>query len=292
MKRIFSLAVIMAFSAMAFAQAVPNNSFENWTNTNGYNTPDNWMCLNDYTAPMNTFTCMRGTPGTPGMYYMKLISKNVAGLGVVPGVAVCGSLNLSNFNPIGGFPFAFRPNSFDGKWQYMGASTADVGKIEVLITHFDAATGQRDTVGRAYHDLIDMEMAWVNFSFPFTYYNTNTPDTCIIYMNASGASPEATSYLYVDNLSFSIPTNNDELSMTNEWNVFPNPASSTINLQLPAAYSNASNLRIYNALGQFVVEHQAMAGLISLDISNLPNGMYYLVVTSDHETKTIQFEKK
>ena len=292
MKALFSVAIATFFTLASFAQAIPNNSFENWTNTNGYNTPDNWMCLNDYTAALNTFTCMRGTPGTPGMYYMKLVSKNVAGLGVVPGVAVCGSLNLSNFTAIGGFPFTFRPTSFDGKWQYMGASTSDVGMIEVLLTHFDSATGVRDTVGRAYHDLFDMEMSWVNFSFPFTYYNTNTPDSCIIYMNASGAAPEATSYLYVDNLSFSIPTNNEELSADADFNLYPNPASTNIALNLPAYFSNASNVRVYNALGQFVVEQQAHAGLNNLDIANLPNGLYYLVATSEQHSKTLQFEKK
>ena len=292
MKALFTVAIATIFSLASFAQAIPNNSFENWSNPNGYNTPDNWMCLNDYTATMNNFTCMRGTPGTTGMYYMKLISKNVVGLGVVPGVAVCGSLNMSNFSAIGGFPFAFRPTSFDGKWQYMGASTNDVGKIEVLLTHFDSATGLRDTVGRAYHDLIDMEMSWVNFSFPFTYYNSNVPDTCMIYMNASGAAPEATSYLYVDNLSFAIPTNNDELNADAELNLFPNPASSNITLSLPLTFSSSTNVRIYNALGQFVVEQQAQAGMNVFDISNLPKGMYYLVATSEQQSKTLQFEKK
>ena len=42
---------------------------------------------------MAVYTCVKGTPGNPGTSYLKLVSKTVAGFGVVPGVAVCGTIN-------------------------------------------------------------------------------------------------------------------------------------------------------------------------------------------------------
>ena len=42
---------------------------------------------------MAVYTCVKGTPGNPGTSYLKLVSKTVTGFGVVPGVAVCGTIN-------------------------------------------------------------------------------------------------------------------------------------------------------------------------------------------------------
>ena len=95
---IFFLAIASFFLLLdSNAQTIPNGGFENWSMPNGYNVPDSWATLNDLTAPLTVYTCTKGTPGSPGASYLKLTSKSVAGIGVVPGVAVSGSLNSSSF---------------------------------------------------------------------------------------------------------------------------------------------------------------------------------------------------
>lgn len=286
------LCMIALFLAIftSFAQTIPNGGFENWSMPNGYNIPDDWATLNDITGPLNVFTCAKGTPGSPGSAYLKLTSKSVAGIGVVPGIAVSGQLSSSNYFPTGGFPFAFHPTFFTGKWQYMGATSNDVGSVTVALTHFDNSTGIRDTVAIAAHSLSGMEMSWVNFSLPFTYLNNNSADSCIIFLNASGPIPQASSYLYVDNLAFTIPTEISEFHKSCGLNVFPIPARESITISWKEVPQSAIFLNVFNSLGQCILsENQIPSNQMVLNVSLFPTGTYFLKVSDEENSSTLQF---
>lgn len=292
-KVIFIALTCFGIQSSSQAQTIPNGGFENWSMPNGYNVPDSWSTLNDLTAPLSVYTCTKGTPGSPGASYLKLTSKSVAGIGVVPGIAVSGSLNSGSFSALGGFPFAFHPTFFTGKWQFMGASSNDVGSVVVALTHFDAAAGTRDTVALASHSLVGMEMSWVNFSLPFTYLNANTADSCIIMLNASGSNPQASSYLYVDNLAFTIPIDINELHAKNELEVFPNPAQRVLNIKGNFDASTVMEYRVFNALGKMVLYNRSAFGKnIQVDISDLSAGSYYVQVSMNGATSVLKFIKQ
>jgi hypothetical protein len=291
MKKNIFLALSFCLAQFAgFTQTIPNGGFENWAMPNGYNVPGSWSTLNDYTSALSVYTCTKGTPGSPGSSYMKLISKSVAGVGVVPGIAVSGTLSPSTYAPVGGFPFAFHPTFFTGKWQFMGATTNDVGSVSVALTHFDALTGTRDTVAVAGQLLNGMEMSWVNFSMPFTYLNSNTADSCIIFLNASGPNPQATSYLYVDNLAFTIPSSVNELHADAGLSVYPNPVTDVLTVTWRNAPTTPVQLNVFNSLGQFVFnERFSPSSKVLLNTANFPSGVYYLRIQANDELSTIQF---
>ena len=124
MKKQTFLAIALMFTAViSKAQSVPNGNFENWSNPNGYNVPDGWETLNDMTAgagvsrnstyALSSATTTRG--GTAGNYYLKLTSENVTGMGVMPGVATSGMLDMGSFMPMSGFPYNMRPDALSGK---------------------------------------------------------------------------------------------------------------------------------------------------------------------------------
>jgi hypothetical protein len=194
--------MLLASTITNAQNTIPNNGFENWTSMGTYNNPEAWSCLNDMTATMSTYTCLKGTPGSVGSAYLKLSSKTVTGLGVVPGIAVCGTIDAVTMQPTSGFAFSIRPQSFTGKWQYM-ASGADQGFIGVALTKWNTTSMMRDTVAYAYQALSGMAMSWANFTIPMTYMNGDDPDSCIIILSASRANNVAAvagSYLYVDEL--------------------------------------------------------------------------------------------
>lgn len=294
MKKIILTVLAMACTKLlVVAQNVPNGGFENWSMPNGYNVPESWSTLNDLTAPLNVYTCTKGTPGSPGSSYIKLTSKSVAGIGVVPGIAVSGQLNTNSFSALSGFPFAFHPTSFTGKWQYMGATSNDIGSVSVVLTHFDSAMGMRDTVAVATKLLTGMEMSWVNFSMPFTYLNSNTADSCIIFMNASGPNPQASSYLYVDNLAFTIPTEIQEVHAKAGLNCFPNPTENVLNVSWNEIPTTLLQLKVFNSLGQLFSESKYLPNKnLALDISDFPSGYYFLQVWANNELSTLQFVVK
>ena len=99
MKKQTILAIALMFTAViSKAQSVPNGSFEAWSNPSGYLVPDDWETLNDMTTTAGVYTATRG--GTSSDYYLKLTSQNITGMGVMPGIAVSGMLDMDNLTAV------------------------------------------------------------------------------------------------------------------------------------------------------------------------------------------------
>lgn len=290
MKYFIGVLTFTLFSNVVFSQWIQNNGFENWSNSNGYNTPDNWSSPNEFTAASGVYTCLKGTPGPVGSSYLKLITKSVPGVGVVPGIITNGVLNTTTMKAEGGQPFTQTPSYFTGKWLFMAATAADIGFISVYLTHTDAMTGVKDTVALAQVLLPDMEMSWVNFSIPFVYYNSNTPDTCLIIASASGHSPLVNSYLYLDNLDFTIPNQiaeNKEVSAQ----AFPNPFQDQIQVNVGSEVIQA--IHMYDAMGRICYNtiEGIQSGSIVINTASLSPGQYLLKIDTSKESKVISILK-
>jgi hypothetical protein len=67
-------------------------------------------------------------------------------------------------------------------------------------------------------------------------------------------------------------------------NIFPNPASDKLNIQLNA--TNAVQLSIYNQLGQRVAYYEINSGLSEINTEKLSNGSYFLNFRTDNMAKT------
>lgn len=293
MKKQTILAIALIFAAaISKAQSVPNGSFEAWSNPNGYLVPNDWETLNDMTSTAGVYTATRG--GTSSDYYFKLTSQNVTGMGVMPGLAVSGMLDMGNLTALSGFPFAYRPVAFTGKWQYMGNSGNDIGYVKVFITKWNSTMNMRDTIGYVSQDLNGMVMSWSNFTLPFTYNNTDVPDSCMIIMNASGPNPEAGSYLYVDNLSFSgILAGVENTEITGTFRIFPNPANHEIQIDLSGLKSTAQQFEITDLTGRVIVTKQSNGSLLqTISISELPAGNYLLRITTAKGIVTQKISKQ
>jgi photosystem II stability/assembly factor-like uncharacterized protein len=69
--------------------------------------------------------------------------------------------------------------------------------------------------------------------------------------------------------------------------VYPNPASESINIQIP---SDASSLQIIDALGRTVkASPRVVAGTMKVDVSSLDPGLYHIVVGSDAGARSSAF---
>lgn len=71
------------------------------------------------------------------------------------------------------------------------------------------------------------------------------------------------------------------------FKVYPNPAKDVINVQLP---DNTYKLaRIYNIMGQLVMEHKIESNLQQININGFRSGMYYLLISGEKEMMKTQF---
>lgn len=298
MKKIIQSIIAGIFiSVSVFAQTIPNGGFENWSTVSSYQNPNNWDNLNAMTSGMSTYTCVKGTPGNPGSSYLKLVSKNVSMMGVMPGVAVCGVLSTATYQAASGFPFTSRPQSFTGNWQYM-ASGNDAGFVAVYLTKWNAAMSMRDTVAMLTQSLSGMQMSWTSFSLNFMYMTGETPDSAMITLSSSGLVPVAGSYLYVDNLAFSgnvagIKSNESLITTTN---VFPNPAKDNLTIEVGLQKKSALTFQLVDLTGKMVKEVNVdeIQGKYSSVINtiNMTKGIYFLKVIANNavETKKVIIE--
>jgi len=69
--------------------------------------------------------------------------------------------------------------------------------------------------------------------------------------------------------------------------LFPNPAGSTISIELAGKIENA-DLSVMNLTGRVVLTRQITGTKTQLDISSLPGGVYFVRLTGD---KTVQVGK-
>ena len=66
----------------------------------------------------------------------------------------------------------------------------------------------------------------------------------------------------------------EDLIIENSIQVYPNPASNILKIQLPREYINES-IQIYNSLG-YLVKLVKLSQSNTIDIKGLPNGIYFL----------------
>ena len=298
MKKIFTLFSSLFLASAAFAQ-IPNASFETWTTagTGSYHEATGWGSANatiDGLIP-GTYTCDSGmnTPVPDGAAYMKLTSKTIATM-VVPGLAVTGTLNVVvspfSYTVSGGFPYTTRSASLTGKWQHMGGSASDHGRVMVYLTKWNTPLNKRDTVAWADSTLTGMAMSWSDFTIPLKYKSSSlSPDTGMIALASSSASPAvAGSYLYTDKMAFAgtVPAGVVSVGTADAATIiFPNPATGSATVYYHSASSRNVGVSLTDMTGKVMLSKdvRTMAGenSIPLDLRGLAQGMYFVQIVDE-----------
>ena len=284
MKKLSGILFLFFLSATLFSQ-IPNNSFENWTTVGSYSMPDQWDNLNPSTTGAGIYTCTKGTPGNPGTAYLKLTSKTVSGMGVVPGIAVCGVLDQVARTPVSGFAFSQRPQNFTGKWQYMIYGIKP-GYIDVTLSRWDVASGARIIVDSLHKVLPGMVMSWASFSLPLVYQDGQYPDTCMIFLSASGSSATNNDYLWLDNLKLEGTVTSVEpvVETTQGLMLFPNPARYSFTASFVSDGAEKLTLRLFDMKGRIVFDKQIVSvrgvNNITNDVKGIHPGLYTIKISS------------
>ena len=283
-------------SCAAIAQ-ITNASFETWTAHTGYNTPNGWGNTDSLTSLAGVYNCEKGTGGSTGggSYYLKLTSKTVL-TAVIPGVAVTGSISLSGttYGVSGGFANTTRPQNLTGSWQYQ-ASGADHAQIIVLLSKWNTTLGRKDTVSfttYAVPGLPTTQTTWATFSIPLTYRDGKYPDTGMILVSSSAATPVAGSYIYLDNLAFSgtVASGVGQVAEHPETIIYPNPAKDNTNISYYSLVNGNINIYVADIAGHTIKNMTASVvsgnNNIPLEISGLNKGSYIVTLADESGMKS------
>ncbi|MBK7129290.1 MAG: T9SS type A sorting domain-containing protein [Crocinitomicaceae bacterium] len=118
----------------------------------------------------------------------------------------------------------------------------------------------------------------------FDTYNTNS--VCVgLYLLIKTNTPYVP--LHVREDFNSIPN----LSFNGAMEIYPNPASSIIDIKLSNPFNNEIAIKIYDSQGKLVKEQKSYSYITSLDISHLTAGTYTVKAFFEDETRTTKFVK-
>jgi hypothetical protein len=274
----FLLASGMATGAMA---QVPNGGFEDWTDMGTYIDPDGWITFNGLTSiiPGTSPSCEQDAPGAVGSYYATVTTRNVMGIGLLPGVITIGDVNTGAV----GFPFASRPEAFTGKWQY-GVQAQDTGMVMVYLTKWNSVTQEADSVGGGVILVLGNLSGWNNLNLPIDYFSSATPDTAYVGIISSMNSPVAGSFISVDDLGFNGVAAVTEQEVPAAIKLYPSPVQDKLQV---SADRPIRELSILDLTGRQVMQQGVHAQRSEMDLSALHAGRYLVqLVFADGSRQT------
>lgn len=289
MRKIVQLLVfLLPLAAMA---QIPNPSFETWVQGTGYEEPEGWATANPLVTPFGaTTTTSKVQDPSDGSLAVLMESKFIAIAGaVVPGVITTGDIafdfQTGEVNFLNGAPFPYRPEAVSFDYKFVpgtSGSVADTAGVFMVLSRWDSATGQRDTIGEGGVLLTDSMSAYATENMLIQYTSTQLPDTILMVFSSSinpAAAQDGTIFL-VDNIQVSFPTGvRTPWSALQAIRLYPNPARDYVTVD--NTQPGPVTIVFYNVLGREVKRIQVPKGQQRIAIDQLDNGVYLYQVHNE-----------
>lgn len=279
MKKIYALLFSITVYSTAFSQALPNQSFDNWTNAGSYDDPDNWNTLNAATSGFGAITAQKATGNDvhTGAAAIKLVTLYVL-IQNANGIATTGTINVGNQTIDGGIPYSLRPDSLTG-WYKCDPQGADYGFVDFSLLN---AAGT-DTVGFAHFQTPNAAVnTYTYFSVPVVYYNANTPALSRCVMSSSaGFTSVLNSVLIVDDVDLVFNPDGIREPVFGNANVIYKATSG----KLIVNSEKKAKLSVIDISGKMVLNTSVNEGNSEYTLSDLTAGVYAFILTDDSAAK-------
>jgi len=279
----FILIVLIAITIRTNAQ-IPNSGFENWTTVGSYEEPTGWATMNPLSLG-SFYSCTKSADHYPisvGSYSVRL--ENNTSLTQMTGAygMVITDTMAYPFQPA--FPIIGHPNSLTGYYKYTSLNNDSMFIRIILFKNGTMLSGSIPTFITGI-----TTSAWTSFTIPLTYTSADsaTINISAFYPNSQTSGPKGNSVLYVDNLNFDnlIGSVNEQITKNTLFNLFPNPASDIVALNIDNRNNEEFTLNIYNAIGTLVKSEILKQNQQQINIGDLSNGVYMLTVKSKNMTE-------
>lgn len=303
---IIAVATIFVLPHTAQAQSlIPNGEFEDWSGSELiYSDPQQWSSLNEthFLLGYEDFTVQRTEDAIEGNYALHVETQKLCsdqdGFEVcylVPGTAVLGDIFI---NPTDlaiitfGVDFNERPEALNGWYKYFPV-LGDSCHIEVELSRFNDAVGQREVIGFGEFFQAEAVTQYTQISIPITYSSESTPEKIRIVAR-SGVISQVHNEAYPNGSTLLLDWINlgDEIVTTglssferpDPISVYPNPSNSIAQYQLTLDNPGSYQVQVYSTTGSRVfAESVYSSGLLQdvIDVSNWPSGPYMMTVSDE-----------
>ncbi len=253
MQKYFSLLTItLAFiaSAMHAQTVVPNANMESWVHTGSYDSPTGWSTPNAVSVGLGAGACVfkDSLIVNSGHYASKMVCVTSL-FGNIPGAMGTGSLDVANQTFSGGFHLTdSNVAALIGYFKYSPVSV-DSCLIYSILTKWNVATSQRDTVAVATF-IAGTTANYTLFSQPFVMLDTTeAADTALIICSTTAHynASQVGSTLWVDDIGFTNAVGIPEIQDVKIL-AYPIPADQSLEITLPQNL-NAESILIFQCCG-------------------------------------------
>ncbi|MBR5983405.1 MAG: T9SS type A sorting domain-containing protein [Bacteroidales bacterium] len=111
-----------------------------------------------------------------------------------------------------------------------------------------------------------------------SFANLNTNETLLSVDGSESFSTKTVNFC-IEDLS------ENAIEMATEMSIFPNPTSGMLNV---TSNEEIDSVEIFNSVGTAVVSNKVAGNNASINMSNLPNGMYFVRVSTANEIETVK----
>lgn len=276
---------VLGLLTAAMAQ-IPNAGFEQWVDQGGYTEPANWLTYNDVLTPQGYFaTCDPGTPGATDAYHAMITSRTTP-----EGSTIQGWMSAGTSATHAGFPYAQRPATLIGQWQY-GIQPSDTGEVQIALIGWNGSSGGPEMIAHGSLKVTGNVGAWTTFSVPFTYFSSAAPDTALIQFAASKdfTAPVEGSFMKIDDLAFAGTVGLNDRTASLLFSLHPSPTTSVLRI---TSGSSIADVTVTDLTGRTVMTRSMNAPRLTLDVAELPAGRYFVrVCGTDHTVGMRSFVK-
>lgn len=275
MKKIYTLASIMAFTSLTYGQAqLPNASLDNWTvetyETTTYEDPTSWSSGNICASLLGNDECSvaatKSTDASAGTYAAKVVDDGVFGL------------NLLDYS------FTDAPTSieFKIKKNLLVGDTAEISFYLHKGSVFDD-----NIIGDGVAEVTGVNNSYATLKVNINYRGDKSQiDQLSLIISVTEDVETNMSYILVDDFKLNYgPVGLAEKTAVKTISVNPNPVLNVVNFN-----EELTQFDILSVSGQVV---KTGANTESVDVSTLTQGIYVLKGTnSEGELVTSRFVKK
>jgi uncharacterized repeat protein (TIGR03803 family) len=113
-------------------------------------------------------------------------------------------------------------------------------------------------------------------------YNSNTIAKKIDFSINLGNPYQSNHSMLTNGINLALKTNSIYPELYN-LNIYPNPASNNINVQINASLINNATIELYDATGKLIVQQKVLSELTSININNLADGIYSLRAIAENK---------
>lgn len=258
---------------------IPNGDFETWK-TVSYYTLDGWNTSSDFLRVFGSDleNVSRSPEYSSGKYGLFLETIKIDE-DTITGIAFTAK-NKSEFeieDPV--FPVDMKYLSLQGKYKYSPVGTDSFTVNAVLYFEGSIVASCQFKEGAA-------QNKYTFFSKDFTYAAPLTPDSAVVAIFSSDIDHPVSvgSKLWLDELTFKewVTSVDDIKNATME--LYPNPASETTKLQF--SNNDSYQVNILNNNGQVITSYSDVKNNLEINLSTLPQGIYFIHSQSNTSTIT------